>query len=425
MFSGALITEAFAAEWLAEPSLSLRSTYNDNISFRPVDELDTTSGTLSVGLNSQINEQVWGVNLNTDIRGTRYSGAANTDTNNVFLKFGSHYRTELHQWQLGAGFERNTTFDDNFETQFINTELNEQTEREMSTLSPSWAWSISKVWTIQGLLQATVIKYDEVASLNLSDSSSTSAQLTSKHQLNDVTTFSVSVAHSRTERDQNKRKDSGFYEFENDTIDLSYDYQPSENEVFSLSVGRRDTFTRSVDVPTCLWEESSGVFVDIIVLSRGFNIYNCPTQFPNVELGSITDNSNDSGVTFDVSYDYHHEVSSYSVLFAREINTSSDGFAQELDNLTVRYNRRFSELFSADLLLNASKSASIDQFSNSQDLESIRVEPSITWRYSNGRNLSAGYRYREQTYLLSNETSSSNSIYVNLSFFWPKLISSY
>jgi len=394
LFSSTLFSEVHAAEWVAEPFT-----------------------TLDARLNSQIKEQIWGVNVDGRVRRSQYSSDVGSDTNNIFFKFGGNYRTELHSWNLDADFERNTTFDEDFDTQLsANGLLDAETEREKISISPGWIWTMSQNWSLQASLQTTDIKYDEVNSLDLSDSKSNSGQLLTKYQLDNVSDVSVSVAYGKTERDQDKRK-NGFYEYENTNYQLSYKYQASENSTFNIGLGKRKTDSTGVDVPFCNSDGGD--------LSSIFTVNDCPTFYIDVYLDLKSVDSTNKGNTYSISYDYNHELSSYSIALNQSVTTSSNGFAQESDGYTIRYNRKMSETVSANLILNATKSTSIDSVSASEDRDTVRIEPSISWRFSKDSRLSAGYRYRQQTYLASDEESESNSIYINLSFFWPKLMSSY
>jgi len=416
LFSSTLFSEVHAAEWVVEPTLTLGSTYNDNITFRETDEIDDTFTTLDARLNSQIKEQIWGVNLDGRVRRSQYSSDVGSDTNNIFFKLGGNYRAELHSWNLDADFERNTTFDEDFDTQLSANDLDAETEREKISLSPGWAWTMSQAWSLQASLQTTDIKYDEVNSLDLSDSETNSGQLRTKYQLDDVSDVSVSVGYGKTKRDQDKRK-SGFYEYENTNYQLSYNYQPSENSTFNIGLGRRNTETNATNVPFCNSDGGD--------LSGIFTVNDCPTFYIDVYLDVKSVDSADKGDTYSISYDYTHEVSSYSIAFNQSVTTSSNGFAQESDDYNIRYYRKTSETVSVNLILNASRTTSIDSLSASEDRDIIRIEPSISWRFSKDSRLSAGYRYRQQTYSVSNDETESNSIYINLSFFWPKSMSSY
>jgi len=409
MLSYVISAPAYAAEWLTEPTITLGSTYNDNITFRTADEIDATSSTLSARLNSQIKEQIWGMNVDAQVRTRQTQNKAGNDTNNIFFKFGSNYRTELHSWNFDANFERNTTFDEDFDTQLsANGVLDAQTQREVISLSPVWGWSISESWLLQTSLQLTDTKYDEVNLAYLSGSASNSLQLLARHQINDVSDVSVSGGYSETERDQN-RINSSLYNYENTNYQLSYKYKTSEASTFSMGLGERKTVTNGTNIPAC----TLAVPVSLCTFFGG-----------TIGSGGTTNTSN-SGNTFDISYNYQHEISSYSIALMQSVTTTSDGFAQEFNNYTIKYNRKLSEKVSFALILNASESASIDSVSTIPDREILRIEPSVSWRFSKDNRLRVGYRYRRQTYLRPDIESASNSIYINLSFFWPKLMSSY
>lgn len=397
-----------AAEWVAEPTVTIASTYNDNVRLRSVNEVDSTSASLSAGLNAQIKQQVWGLNIDTRVRTVQYSDEAGLDTNNVFVNLGSHYRTELQRWNFAADFERNTTFDENFSTQFFaNGILDAQTQREKIVLSPAWSWTMNPLWSMRVSLQATDIKYDEVNSLILSDSATDSAQVSTKYQLDDVADVNVTVAYSKTERDQDKRE-IGFYEYENTSYQLSYNYQSAENSTLNIGFGRRETNTIGAGVPACNLPSLS--------------LPNCSFPFAVVLIDTNTTNT---GNTFSVSYNYNGEISDYSIALNRSITTSTSGFAQEVDDITIRYNRKLSATLALGLILHTTEATSIDSLSASIDRDSLRIEPSLAWRFSKDSRLSVGYRYRQQTFAQSGVESEANSIYINLSFFWPRLMSSY
>jgi len=196
---------------------------------------------------------------------------------------------------------------------------------------------------------------------------------------------------------------------------LGYKYKATENSTFNIDLGGSKVDTIHTNQSIC-----SVPFVPISDCSGFYQLI-----FPLVVLNLDDTSESNSGSTYSISYDYKHEISDYIIALNQSVETSSNGFAQEVEDFMVRYNRKISEKFSAALILNVTRSKSFDSVSYFEDRDIIRIEPSISWRFSKDSRLSAGYRYRQQTYSALNEDAGSNSIYVNLSFFGRKLMSSY
>lgn len=277
---------------------------------------------------------------------------------------------------------------------------------------------MSQTWSMLVELKAEDIRYDEVNLLNLSDTRSDSAGIKAKYIIDEVSDVLFSIGYSKTERDQDKRQ-SGLYEYENTNYGIYYKYEALENSTFNIGLGQGKTTTDGTGIPVC--SDFSKPYTACYEIQYFFGI---PVEVP-LTVYYVPTHKTDQSTTFSLSYDFSQELSDLSLSLIRSVTKSTNGFPQEVDSFTANYNRKLTERVSAGLYFNANRSTSIDSVSLSEDRDIFRFRPSISWRLTKDSKLTAGYRYKRQTYTVSDREAESNSVYINLSISWPRWASTY
>lgn len=119
-FAFFIATSVNAAEWKTEPSLYLRAEYNDNIRMRAENNNPESSTGYSLSPRVKFSgeeQRLWDMAIDARGKITRYQDIEDADSENAFFVFDGGRQTERTVWRLSTSFERNSTFDTDFDTE--------------------------------------------------------------------------------------------------------------------------------------------------------------------------------------------------------------------------------------------------------------------------------------------------------------------
>ena len=389
-----------AAEYSAEPALYMSTFYNDNVHMASTNEDNSSGYTLEPGLKLKAEEQIWNVILDSRYRANRYPDVDNADSENAFFNLSSAYRTELQSFSLNGKYEKNTTLDTVFDTQLAESGLTTtNVERKTRSLSPSWSWQFSEAWYLSLNLDSTRVSYDELNTSGLRDYETRSVGIGLSWQLNETSQLGLNL--SRLDYKSIKSN----FKFEQPALQLTYVNQVSETDKLTASAGRwkiASTFTNQL------------ISCDFFILGRCLS----NPVFGDVDL-------NDRGNTLGLNYKSNNQTGYWELDANRSINPSGYGTAQQNDRLTWRLNYRVSERQSLGLLLDGSKTKTVEGANTSQDRTNYRIQPSWNWKLDKQWNLGIRYYHIKQELTDSKAVSEANVVYLTLFMNWPRLVSSY
>ncbi|MDH5573529.1 MAG: hypothetical protein OEY89_17325 [Gammaproteobacteria bacterium] len=394
-----------AAEWLIEPALGLKTQYDDNIYLRAANEVDASAVIVDPSITFEGKEEIWNLRFDSRLRSIKYSGVDDADSNNLFLKFSAGRSMERSQLGISANFDRNTTFDREFDTQLPEAGLIEsKIERETLTIGPYWSWRTSDKIQMSLNLNVTDVTYSENAPLNYNDNSVGTIKFSISRRQSEQVSLGVILKNTQTDIEERD------YESEQNALQVFYNYSFSENASIDLLAGASTidyVFHNYRDCVGGVWIQTfSGPFC------TGSEV--------------VRDQADDKSINeFNISYKYESELGDFNMSMYRSINTSSSGSATQSDYLTVKYNRKLTPRLKASLLFSGSKIETLDGLNASQDNEQYRFQPAINWKFSEYWNLGFNYRYIKQIITDTDVESDSNAVYVNLSMRWPRLASTY
>ena len=193
-------------------------------------------------------------------------------------------------------------------------------------------------------------------------------------------------------------------------------------------------------VPSLLIVRSSMLRLQISLGGRRLNSLRKDGDFLGCETPSIFDGptscafglpilgdleKQDNGAVVNLSYSYDGERASQYFNASKNVVSSSTGGVQEVQSSSYSLDFKNTQRFSTRLNLSGSKSVTISGADSSIDVTSYRFEPSISYKLDKNWNLSFLYRHIKQNRIDSNVDSTSNAVYVNLYFNWPKLATTY
>ncbi len=413
-----LISGAQAAEWKVEPSVSLRSQYNDNVRMRT--DNNNPEGSTGFTLEPRVKfagaeQQLWDVAIDARSKITRYQDIKDGDSENVFFVFDGGRQTERSDWRLKTSYEDNTNFDTDFDTQNPDAGLlGDQTQRKTATVTPSVSWSMSETSQISFSLSDTDVSYDEVSRFYYRDYTNTSAQLVmywlplQNHQLGFTSSYSEYESPETN------------YSYDQTVLQMDYTYTINPTSDFGFSFGGRNLKSLNKDV-TVACDLSGQQFP----ATQG----ECPKDFLGTPIVPVLQSfeTENTGTVVSLSYSSKTERASHRYKSGRSVKPSSYGGAQEVRDASYQFSFKNTERFTSKLTLSGSKTETIGGTIGSSIYDRTRYhfEPSLNYRLTKNWNLNILYRYINIDRVNTNEVSSSNAIYINFYLHWPKLVTTY
>jgi len=417
VFCGGVVN---AAEWKSEPSVFMKTQYNDNVRMRA----DTSNPEASTGYTLEprikfAGEELQRWDMAIDARGkiTRYQDIEDADSDNIFFVFDGGKKTELTDWRLNTNYSRNTNFDTDFDTQTPDAGLGDRTERITASVSPSVQWKTSETSQISFSLKSTQVKYEKVTNLNYRDYDNSSAEFKAFWRLKENHQLGFTSSYSEYDSPDIN------YSYNQTVLQLDYTYNINPLSDISISLGGRNldslrtTVTTSCDLDASL---GGGSFPP----ANG-QCPDSPLVTPVIEDVS----TQNKGTVTNISYTRKTEITSHQFTGGRSVYPSSLGGANEIRTATYQFSMKNTEKFSTSLLLNASDSETVSGTASSRlnDRTQYRFEPSVSYKLSKNWKLEFLYRYLTQDYTNRDNAgeAKSNLVYVNLYLHWPKFVTTY
>jgi hypothetical protein len=312
----------------------------------------------------------------TEVAGTarlginRYPGNSDLDTDDATLSLTSQLRDERNTYGLSAAYIRDSTLQTELATTGI---VQARKQRNLVSLSPSWNYSLTERASVFAQYRDDQVKYQ--AGAGLEDYTNRQATAGYQHLLSERSTATVSGSYNRYETDTGG------------TLTTSY----------GLSVG----LTHSP--------------VEPLTLGLGIGARRSDTTITNM----ATSKTSDDGLTFNASADYKWERTHANVAASRDINPSGTGQVVQTDQLAIGIGHQFSERLSGNA--NAAYLLSRYIAGPGSDTEYINLNSSLGWNLDESWRAGAGYSFAYQRVKGGPDSASANTIYLSISYNWPKI----
>jgi len=410
-----------AAEWKLEPSVGIRTQYNDNVGLRTEanNPVGSTGYTLDPKIKLAAEEQnLWNLSLSTRGKVTRYQDLRDADSDNVYVDLGSGWQTERVMLRFNASLTRNTNFDDDYDTESPLAGLtDDKTKRKTITFSPSVRWNWSQTSVAIFSINTTDISYDEVISTNLRDYTNDSVSFQAYWQVFERHSLGYTVSYSEQETPEVN------YSSDTTVLNIDYTYNLNQRSDLKFSLGGRsvDSFSASRFIGCTFTDAFGSTFVP------AGSETSCPVIPFIIVIPEFTEDvrSKDNGLVINLSYSNQTERVSNIFNVARNIIPSSTGSTQEQRSVNYKFSFKNTERFTSSLLLDGSEAETIGGGDSSYDRTRYRIEPSIYYKLSRDWGLSFKYSYINQNLTNTDQDSTSNAVYINLLLNWPKLATTY
>jgi len=431
--SGAVV----AAEWSIEPSISLREEYNDNIRFTASPHPGVWQSRLTPSVKLSSKTEVSEVSGSAQMSINQYAGDPLVENrNDQFFTLLTRLQSERNTWAMNASYKQDSTA----ESERIATGVVQvRTQRSALSLSPSWTRTLTERSSFKLDYNYQEVKYD--AHINLNDYTNQQVGGTLQYRLSELDTVSLSANYSILDYasalssypslvpgylyiggDPAQPVFSGYGIGGTDTIirkNNTSGIQASATHMFSetlrgdLSVGYRTTVTDT--------NHSCNGFLGFVSPYTGTF---CTGIVNHGGIIAFSDKSRGNGSSFNASLEKSFESSKVSGFASRDTNPSGSGLV-ETDKFGVSLNRKLTEKLtgSFDAITYHTKYIGLTYPGSRY----YTVEPKLNWRFTEWWTLDAGYRYaRYEPESAVNSTAvanaiTSNAVYLNLTYNWPKM----
>lgn len=386
-----------AAEWSAEPSVSLREDYNDNIQLTtfPHDSVWSTVVTPAVNFSRETDSDSLSAGARFSAR--RYSGSQITDRNDQYYTFSGSRNSEKNQWGLDASLTRDSV---------AGLVLN---QRDYVTLNPSWVLSLDEKNSVRVDYQYEKSKYLEAANTSLVSYDNHSLSANWRYLFSERDEVSASVYSSNYKTSSGSRKSKTF------GVQAQVKHKFSENITGLASLGRRATKT-TVNELQCVDGFVVGTVAGHTIWSCDLAVFGFPGTYQYVDKVDT-----DSGSTFTFSLNQSTETSGMGAEFKRDVSPSGTGYLVETDSINFSANKKLTPNLTLQLNVYEKDERYFGNVSSSNNNRYYSVRPALKWRMTEWWTLDAGYGHASQKYKAATSSASSNAVYVNFTYSWPKI----
>jgi hypothetical protein len=403
----------FAAEWSAEPSVSLRSGYNDNyrLTTAPHDSVWETDLRPAVKFGVETENQ--GLFGNADVGIARFYGGSGDTSSSVLDREDYHFMVNSYQQternKFGADVE--ITRDSTLDTELTQTGqvIDNLATRLSTVLKPSWTRSLDEKTRLNLDYAFNRVDYSDIvgqSSLVNYDYNTASASLV--RQFTPLTQGTVSTSFSQYIPETNLNSDTY-------AIQVGLTRNHSETLSTSWLAGWRNTNSDTLS-PTGF----------CVGASPGASFPKCSGGIP-LQTGTETDQVTNTGAVYSASITKKLERGSLSASASRLATPSGTGGLLNTTHLSLAGEHRFTETLSSRLSVDYYKQDTIVNSSGSslqtKPSNFFRIQPSIAWQWQPEWTLAGEYLYSESEDANSDKAT-QNAVYLTLTYRPTKIFTS-
>lgn len=387
---------AWAAEWVAETSATLRGEYNDNIRLASTAH-DSVWGTiLDPRVKLSRRSELWDINAAGRIRAARYTGQDGLNTVDNFLDITAKRSMERGSFDASASLINDTTLQN--ETLDFDTGLTvNQIDRMQRNARLAYQYNFTEATWAEASASYTTVNYDHGDIYGLQDYTYLTPGLRIAYQYDAQTQIFGILNHSKVDYDLPSPLKS---ESKTDSLQFGASYDLTERWKVSGSVGTRRT-------------KSSQVVIRTIPL---------PFPFPPLRYLETLDEQN-SGMVYQGTLSRQFETGSLSLDASRSVTPSSTGAASDTTTVTINGTHQFSAKLLGEMAVSFYQSSTVGETTTANaDYDRYRLTPNLTWKLDRDLTLKTGYTYtRIKRTTGTGNTVDSNAVYVSLGYYWPRM----
>jgi hypothetical protein len=381
MAMSSIMSRGDAAEWSAEPSVTLRGDYNTNLT-----------------LTALPHEAVWGLwaspgvkfagsTENLEVSGraasdfVQYYGGSNRTLTNLYFPLSVKYTTARETFSFDGGFTRDNTLMG--EARQTGVVLN-FTQRNLLSLGPSWTHALTEQLSAKAGYQYTNTTYEDGLRLGLVNYTVNTGSGGLQYQPTEMDQVNVTGSYTNFHAPQSNDLTSEIYSGQ---LSLTHNF----TETITGTLGGGPTYVQSAI------NAGSTRLSDHRTLGIG-----------SANLRKAWD---DAFIQIEAS---------------RQINPSGFGLLVQTDKIGATLSKDFTEQWTVSIsafqLWASALSSNAAQVKNFPENRYVNVNPQVTWKFSQWGQVAFMYTYvNRHVEVSSNSTSFANIASVVLTYTPPKL----
>lgn len=394
LLTGLIGRSSEAAEWLAEPSVTARAEYNDNIRLTAAEHDAVWGAIFDPKLRLSRRTEVWDMNASGRLHAANYNGQDGLNTVDQFLDFATKRQFERAKFSASASVANDTTLQDE-RVDLDAGVTTAQVDRLGKKASVAASYLFTEATWLEASLNYSTIKYDDGVRHGLLNYDYTSPALRLVHQVNPKLQMFGILSRSSVEYDRSDELESN-----TDSLQLGGAYDFSERSKVTASIGSRRTKTSSM----------------IAVPRPGFEAF-----YPFIyELASR--DSESTGLVYDGTFVRKLETGSLDLSVGRQVTPSSTGTDTDTVRASLAGKREFTAKLSAQLAVSYFRSETVGGTQTLADRTYIRVSPSAFWRLDRDLYINFGYTFTRVDRQATNaDAVDGNALFVGIGYQWPRL----
>ena len=392
-----------AAEWSAEPKISLRSGYNDNIRMTRAAHDSVWETALTPAVKFGVAKEHQGLFGNADVVVRRFTGGEGRESGDVLdredahLRINTYHRTARDNFAADINITRDSTLDAELDKD-LNV-IEDRATRLSKSISPSWTRSLTEKTRLELSYNFSTVEYsDEIGGSNLIDYDYDVFSAALLRQMTPRIQGTLSASYSRYQPETN---------LESKTLSLQAGISRNFSETLSASflAGRRET-TSDTRVLTgfCIGAPVGAAIPDC----GGFTFF---------QTGLATDEIENTGAVFSASLTKILETGQLSASLSRSSSPSGQGELLDTTRLTLLGELSFTETLRSSLRIEFSDQETIVSTTGIPEQGSrqfFQVTPRLAWRWRREWELAGEYQYAENEEVSGSDTATRNAVYLTL-----------
>ena len=376
---------SLAAELSFEPSIGLASSRDDNATLTTGAHESVTAVSIYPRMKWAKTTETSAVNLDLLLSATEYSGNQVPDTNTQILTIKSYLQTtERTKWGFDGDLRRDFLFEDVQTTSgtgdLQDTDVGlvtQKVRRDRLTAKPSWSYALSERSSLGVRYGITDVSYSNTIGTNLVDYKNHYLATTYSYRITMRDDLNFTLAHSAYRPDVSNTKS----ESNRLLVGVSHAYTETTRGRFLIGVGETsEKFTTRTD-------DTSSYILEAGLLQRS-------------------------------------ELTRVDGVISRDVQPSGFDRSVISNQFRVRLTRKISPILSVVLRANMFRNKVLEGTDPNVDRRYYRLRTGLNWQWRPEWAIGMDYQYRRQKFDTDPESAKSNALIVDVTYTWPRQVTS-
>jgi len=410
-----LTTPCQAAEWSAEPRISIKSGYNDNIRLTTAEHDSVWETDVTPSIRFGVASENSGLFGNADYSVRRFFGGNGRESSDTLDREDAHFntnaytRTPRNEFTGFINFTRDSTLDSEFDE--TGNVIDERATRIRISIGPGWSYNLTELMRLNTNYSFTRVDFSDDPGID------------------DNIEYDYHVVSGSLTREFTPKVQA--------TVSSSYSsYQPETNQdsnTVNVQVGIRRNFSETLTTDWLAGMRKTNSDTARLIpkgfcvgADPGAKFPQCPGGFPAVTGSSINKgNTSDTGTAYSASITKLLESGNLSLTASRTSTPASDGDLLDATRFIFNGAYRLTEALRVSLRAEHSKIETIASatagLNDRDDRTLYRIVPRVSWRWQREWEISGYYEYANKDEDNVSKDATRNAVYLTLTYRPDKL----